>query len=147
MRHSNPKRSGLEPLPKLVAVYGTLKRGEGNYRVTEMCGSKFIGKAKTLHSYCMYGGWGFPRVTQDSPICPIQVEVFEVDNFDAMDSLEGHPNFFERKEIPVTFVSGRKEADVVRAWMYFHPPIPAEGNGGVIVEDGLWQGRQRSTAG
>ena len=125
---------------KLVAVYGTLKRGEGNYGVTQACGAEFIGTAHTIHHYSMYGGWGFPRVTKDKQVCPIQVEVFEVDNFEAMDHLEGHPNFFRREQIPVALDEPNNEEVVNMAWMYFHPSI-GEGQMDSIVEDGLWRNR------
>ena len=120
---------------KLVAVYGTLKRGEGNHGVMEADGGKFVGKAKTIHSYCMYGGWGFPRVTKDAEVSPIHVEVFEVDTTQHMDSLEGHPNFFRREQVQVALDMPNGEEVVNLAWMYFHPPVSG---GGDIVEDGLW---------
>jgi len=120
---------------KLVAVYGTLKRGEGNFSITERCGGRFIGTARTTHSYCMYGGWGFPRVTQDAEVCPIEVEVFELDDFTEMDCLEGHPDFFERKQVQVDFYD--KIDDVQLAWMYFHPPV-GDGSSNTVVKDGMW---------
>lgn len=123
---------------KLVAVYGTLKQGGSNYDVTAAGGGKFLGKAKTIHSYCMYGGWGYPRVTHDAAISPIQVEVFEMNTFGTMDALEGHPNFFCREQIPVAFddvLDGENDVEV--AWMYFHPPI-GKPTDPCIVMDGKW---------
>ena len=130
---------------KLVAVYGTLKREGSNYHVTEAGGGVFLGTAKTIHDYCMYGGWGFPRVTQDAPICPIHVEVFDMDSFAPMDSLEGHPNFFKREQIPIVF-NQSAGLDVDVAWMYFHPPMSGKPHYSdtAIVEDGLWPVKQQS---
>jgi len=125
---------------KLVAVYGTLKRGESNYGVTQACDSEFIGTARTIHHYCMYGGWGFPRVTKDHSICPIQVEVFSVEDFEAMDSLEGHPTFFRREQIPVALDMPNGEEVVNLAWMYFHPMMNSS-NMDAVVQDGLWRNR------
>jgi gamma-glutamylcyclotransferase (GGCT)/AIG2-like uncharacterized protein YtfP len=44
------------------------------------------------------------------------VEVFAVspEVLARLDQLEGHPSFYERKEIPITFSSG----EVTKAWVY-----------------------------
>ena len=130
-------------MANLVAVYGTLKKGGSNYGVTKAGGGTFVGKAKTVHSFCMYGGWGFPRVTQDAAICPIQVEIFEMKSLDPMDRLEGHPDFFQRKQVAIAFDDDEKSVDV--AWMYFHPPI-GKPTDPCIVPDGLWPQKQENTA-
>jgi gamma-glutamylaminecyclotransferase len=128
-------------MSKLVAVYGTLKRGYGNHRVMQMDDGIFIAEALTVLPYKMYGGVGFPRVVEELRDDDIQVrvEVFECDEVENMDRLEGHPNFFERKEIEV-YVPGMDGEELMTAWMYFHPPI---GSGyGELQEDGEWVGGQ-----
>ena len=123
-------------MSNLVAVYGTLKTGEGNHIVMERSGGKSLGKGETVENFTMYGGWGFPRVVFDGSTCPIQVEIFEIQNFEPLDSLEGHPNFVERKQVQV--LSGESVVEPLTCWMYFHPPIPSDQQTDV-VEDGLWQ--------
>ena len=117
----------------LIAVYGTLKRGEGNFRVTERSNGKFVKESTTVDKYKMYGGWGFPRVVLDGNTSPIHVEVFEVDTLEHLDALEGHPDFFTRHQVKVHGVESK-------VWMYFHPPIP-QGYEDLVVEDGYWVGR------
>lgn len=123
-------------MSNLVAVYGTLKRNEGNFRVTEASGADFLTSTVTKDKFTMYGGWGFPRVVFDGDTSPIKVEVFRVETFDYLDSLEGHPDFFCRKEIEVEGIEGK-------VWMYFHPPIDDQYNINVIVEDGFWSQNQQ----
>lgn len=126
-------------MTKLVAVYGTLKRGYGNHRVMQMDNGVFVSEALTVLPYKMYGGRGFPRVVEElrDDIVQVRVEVFECEEVDNMDRLEGHPSFFERKEIEV-YVPGFDGEEVMTAWMYFHPPI---GNSyGELQEDGEWTG-------
>jgi len=100
----------------LVAVYGTLKRNQSNYSITERCGSEFIGTGVTEDKYCMVDGWGFPRVLYDTPVSHIAVELFKIKDVSPMDDLEGHPDFFERKQIKLKGIEQK-------VWMYFHPPI------------------------
>jgi len=128
-------------MSKLVAVYGTLKRGYGNHRVMEMDGGTFVAEALTVQPYKMYGGYGFPRVVDELRDDNIQVtvEVFECEDVKHMDRLEGHPHFFERKEIDV-YVPGMDGEEVMTAWMYFHPPI-SNGNA-ELQANGNWKGGQ-----
>ena len=126
-------------MKQLVAVYGTLKENESNYFLMEQSGAVLVDAGQTQAKFTMYDGWGFPRVTfhNEGVVSPIQCEVFEVDTLSYLDDLEGHPDFFERKEVMIS-LGGLPETEV-KAWMYFHPPI--EGQEYTIRTDGYWTGR------
>jgi gamma-glutamylaminecyclotransferase len=101
----------------MVAVYGTLKRGYGNHRAY-LEDSRYIGKGKTYDKY--------PLVVEGLPYLMekkgkghnVEVEVYMVDDSTLMrlDQLEGHPNWYRRKQIPIKLSGGR----VVQAWIYFN---------------------------
>ena len=103
-----------------IAVYGTLREGFGNNRL--MQGSKLIGTGLTVHSHSMYAS-GIPYVVENGGQSRIKVEVYEVSDRDlpSIDSLEGHPRWYQRRETPVELENG----EVVDAWLYFMD-IPEE---------------------
>lgn len=69
----------------LLVVYGTLKQGHPNHHLLK--GSLFLGEV-TLHGYDMYSVYGhYPAVTYGDG--SIQCELYDVDNFDQLDGLEG----------------------------------------------------------
>lgn len=88
-----------------VAVYGSLRDGMGNNRLLD--GSVMLSRTRTKRPYKMYSLGGFPRVALNSePVCPIVIEVYEVDDktLDRLNSLEGYrgedgDNFYNRSEI------------------------------------------------
>lgn len=93
----------------LVAVYGSLKQGNGNHLLLD--GSEFKGVDGTLPEYTMYSMGGFPCVTEGGSTS-IHVEVYEVEDgvFNRLDRLEGYPSFYNRKEIDTMYG---------KAWMYY----------------------------
>lgn len=107
------KKEQIE-LPIKVAVYGTLKRGKGNSRL--LSDSTFLGTAGTDPNFSMISFGGFPGVLDGNQ--SIHVEIFEVKDLDVLrrlDSLEGHPDFFEREEVGVRMDD---TGEVGKAWMY-----------------------------
>lgn len=101
----------------LVAVYGTLKKGHSNYyhHLTE---SKFIGKGVTKDKYPLVVD-GLPYLIEQKGVGHnVEVEVFKVDDdtFKDLDSLEGHPHWYRRKQVPVRLKDGR----VLSCWIYFN---------------------------
>jgi len=97
------------------AVYGTLRRGYSNNRVLK--DASFIGEGLTQEEYRLTAN-GIPFVSRKNPVSRVKVEVFETEDpsiIDDVDSLEGHPRFYKREEIPVVMTDG----EVVTAELYF----------------------------
>jgi gamma-glutamylaminecyclotransferase len=103
--------------PHYVAVYGTLKKGHSNYH-HYLSKSTFVGKGVTADKY--------PLVVQSLPYLldekgkghNVEVDVFRVSDsmFKDLDRLEGHPNFYTRKQITISMANNTK----VTCWVYFN---------------------------
>ena len=109
----------------LLFAYGTLMSGYGNNQYLR--NQKLIGAGTTDEQYTMYAS-GIPFINENKQTSQIHGELWEVEPkaMPYIDALEGHPNWYQRKQIPVT-VDGVKYT----AWLYFN-----DDNGGKIVEDG-----------
>jgi gamma-glutamylcyclotransferase (GGCT)/AIG2-like uncharacterized protein YtfP len=113
--------------PINLFVYGTLMMGYGNHRLLES--SVFLGKAVTCEKYAMFVNT-FPFVNPNHPRAKIHGEVYQVTteaDLKALDRLEGHPDWYIRKEIMVTFTelqaSGAEHFHVgenIPAFIYFN---------------------------
>ena len=99
----------------LVAVYGTLKKGNNNY-YHYLRNETFVGKGTTTMKYPMIVP-GLPYVI-DKPGKGhhIDIDLFAVSEtaMKSLDMLEGHPTHYKRREITV-LVKGK----VYKAWLYF----------------------------
>lgn len=101
----------------LVAVYGTLKKGYSNYH-SYLTKSKHIGKGETKDKY--------PLIIKGLPYLieaknnghNVDVDVFKVSGtvLANLDRLEGHPNWYRRKQIDINMVGGK----VLKCWIYFN---------------------------
>jgi gamma-glutamylcyclotransferase (GGCT)/AIG2-like uncharacterized protein YtfP len=126
--------SDIPILPKgvlhTVAVYGTLKSGHGNH-------DRFLKDA-----YCLGAGWTcdrYPLIADGLPYLldrkgegwNVKVEVYRVDDslLARLDGLEGHPNWYRRREIPIQLDKG----GTVNAWTYL---IPASSCGEFVNDNG-----------
>jgi len=102
----------------LVAVYGSLKRGYGNFRVMERAKGKFILEAISKKTFVMDGsGYPYINYATGENAHPIFVELFEVDEWgftNPLDSLEGHPHFYKRELETFVLPDGTE----VEAWVY-----------------------------
>lgn len=100
-----------------VAVYGTLKSGRGNHRLLEE--SPLVGDGYTSEAFPLVID-GLPYVI-DREGCGkrVRVEVYRVDEatLDRLDGLEGHPDWYKRREIQVRLNNG----GTVTAWVYMIP--------------------------
>lgn len=118
-----------------VFVYGTLKSGHSNwshYLDNDRC--THLGRCTVTGPYTMYSLGFFPAVAEvegaeDSEIVG---EVFLVDQdvLDSLDILEGHPDWYKRKQVDTPWK---------KAWMYVMP-IGETGidNDDAIIESGCW---------
>jgi len=120
---------------KLVAVYGTLRKGQGNHRV--MGDSKFINSGKTVEQFTLtdYCSGGFPALDKTVPTHNVVMEVYEVvdaNGASRIDQLEGYGHgFYDRSVVEVELADGT----VVEAWTY---DIPYCSETCPIIESGDW---------
>lgn len=108
----------------LVAVYGTLRAGFGNH--TLLNGAVLVGQGRTVPEFTMLSA-GFPVCLQGdtgAPKAPAVVEVYDLGAapdpervLNRLDTLEGHPDWYQRQPIEVVLDSGKK----CTAWMYIMP--------------------------
>ena len=107
---------------QVVAVYGSLKRGFGNFGCMERANGIFIGKATSVDSNLIMEGCGYPfLIKDDSDLAgKVAVELFVVGTsglIGALDSLEGHPKFYKReKQQFIREIDGES----VEAWVYIY---------------------------
>lgn len=125
----------------LVATYGSLRRGMGNFRVNLRAGGEFVGTGKTMEHFDLFEYcYGFPSVslTHNSAGKPVTVDVFATtqDGLEgAYDGLEGHHGndnphtFYKRSKVKVQMDNG----NLVDAWMYH-----IDEETGPVVEHGDW---------
>lgn len=105
-------------MKELVFVYGTLKEGRGNHYLLK--GAKKVGNGVTVKPMFMHGT-SIPFVTEHAAKgkkFPVVGEVYEVTDEHMMarlDALEGHPEFYERRQTPIV-VGDRHEV----CWLYFY---------------------------
>jgi gamma-glutamylaminecyclotransferase len=111
-------------LNNIVAVYGTLRKGNGNY-YNYLTDSRHVGEGKTKDKYPLVIN-GLPYMVEaKGKGYNVTVDVFAVDDLTlkALDRLEGHPNWYERKKIPIKMADGTE----VMAWLYFNPKTEYKG--------------------
>jgi len=103
--------------PHVMAVYGTLKKGYGNY-YSYLTKATHVGSGRTKDKYPLVVS-GLPYLIEKQGIGHnVVVDVFRVDDvtLSSLDRLEGHPSWYERKQIPITLDDGSE----VTAWIYFN---------------------------
>ena len=101
----------------LVAVYGTLKKDYSNY-YSYLTNSKYIGKGETKDKYPLVIS-GLPYLIESKGQGHhVEVDVFKVSSSKLidLDRLEGHPNWYRRKQIDIKLIDGK----VLSCWIYFN---------------------------
>jgi len=77
----------------LLAVYGTLRKGQGNYSYFLSDGVECVEEAGKVRGYCLRTFGGFPAAFEDSPDSAIVVDVFDISTYydpdTLMDSIDG----------------------------------------------------------
>lgn len=90
----------MKNLMPLVFVYGTLRVGQPNFN-RYLMGSEIIAKAVlTAPKYKIVSLGGFPGMFEGGTRV-VHGDIFRVSSatLKDLDRLEGHPNFYERKEV------------------------------------------------
>lgn len=109
----------------LVAVYGTLKMGHGNY-YNYLNTSTYVGRGETTDKYPLVVN-GLPYLLEHKGDGDnVTVDVFRVsdDVLRNLDSLEGHPNWYIRKKISINV-----NDKAINCWVYFCPSAERYYNG------------------
>ena len=117
-------------------VYGTLMRGQINHEL--LAGAEFVGEGVTSKAFGFYAGPDRGADAHELPQIPyayekpasgdvpvqVQGEVWAVDaaTLAALDQLEGHPDWYQRKSMRVLI----SEKDI-EAFMYIIPEKAPEG--------------------
>ncbi len=120
-------------MKKLVAVYGSLRKGLGNHRLLEHV--PMIAEGVVQDSFDMYSLGGFPALVEsEDNSMQIVAEVYDVDpaTFSRLDCLEGYPSFYDRKEVTVVTNEGVE----LSCWIYYLHKVPAYNNG--LVGNNDW---------
>ena len=106
-----------EEIMHKVFVYGTLMTGFENHLY--MSKSRLLGKGTTIKKFFMTARFiPFVSEMEHENSNYILGEVYEVDSqsLNAIDRLEGHPDFYERKEVDVRLDDG----STMKCWMYIN---------------------------
>lgn len=120
VRTGHYKRSaGYE---QYLFVYGSMMRGFQNHG--RLGDAEYAGDFQTSGRHAMYADASkmFPYVVEDEKRSRIRGELYKIvskNDFDAIDHLEGVPDFYFRKQISVTEIDGNRKFS---AWIYFRSP-------------------------
>jgi len=101
-----------------VFVYGSLKRGHGNNWLLDHGGAEFLGLCLLSGKHKLVDLGYYPGLVPDhSPNAPEQTVLGEVwrvdkDTLDALDQLEGHPDYYARCKVQTPWKG---------AWAYYLP--------------------------
>jgi len=113
----------------LIAVYGTLKKGHGNY-YNYLTESKFVASGTTKDKYPLVVK-GLPYMIEERGHgYNVVVDIFKVtdETLKALDRLEGHPNWYRRKQVEIVTKKGK----TLTCWLYFN--LTHKSNGEVLHE-------------
>lgn len=120
-----------------VLVYGTLKQGHSNHALLERANAEFLGYDSVTGHYSLYDLGAIPAVMDNTVEQPrtIRGELYaiEPEGLAALDLLEGHPNFYQRRKL---WTNIHKK----RAWMYFLTAPDFIGPDTEAKPLGLWHG-------
>ncbi len=125
---TSPANESLPSNHELVAVYGTLKNGQGNHHHHLGGGkSSFVGSGRTAQKLRM-ADFGIPYVYagEHKDGHNLVVDVFKPSSgktWAGLDCLEGVPTHYHRKETTIILDSGEE----VTAWMYYASHQPDKG--------------------
>ena len=100
----------------LVAVYGTLKKGNSNY-YHYLRSAGYLGAGQTKDRYPLVVS-GLPYLIEKKGIgYNVDVDVFKVNSetLEELDRLEGHPRWYVRKQIQI-----QMKKRVLTCWIYFN---------------------------
>ena len=103
-------------------VYGTLMSGFSNNKMVDMqlSNNKLVDRGTTEEEYTLaVTSLPFPFLMEEDGNNYVSGEIYKVDEktLNAIDQLEGHPEWYERKVVSIVTELG----DKLKAWAYFMP--------------------------
>lgn len=113
-------------MANLVAVYGSLRAGLHNHVVLGDAPYVSMGE---ISGFTMYSLGAYPALTRGEGTSV--VELYDVACMDDLDSLEGFPTYYTRKQVKVDTPDGAK-----MAWVYY---MKRELMSNPVVESGDWK--------
>ena len=101
----------------IVAVYGTLRQGQGNFKRLLTDSNVIFSGGLTKDKFTLRVS-GIPFLTKE-PTHRVVVDLMKVNDreLECLDRLEGHPHWYKREQVDVVSPSGEKYT----AWIYFFP--------------------------
>ena len=115
-------------------VYGTLMSGFSNNRL--LSNSHLVDRGTTEEEYTLaVTSLPFPFLMEEDGNNYVSGEIYKVDEktLNAIDQLEGHPEWYERKVVSIVTELG----DKLQAWAYFMPKSKL--NTVKVIESGNWR--------
>ena len=120
--------------PRLVAVYGTLRRGEGLHRMIASC--RCLGTFRTAPTYSLYSLGGCPGLREGGSTA-VTVEVYEIADRSLLEQLDHVEGAYDRKPVALAERADvddyRKIPDGVEVYVYKRQPEV-----GRLIESGDW---------
>jgi len=118
----NIKNQNANTIP--MFVYGSLMEGFGNHRLLERGGAELVGVAETVKRWGFISLGAFPGIVDVHGKGSTKVvgELYMVNERTraALDSLEGHPEFYKRAAVDVDMLTS-KARDVRKCETYVLP--------------------------
>ena len=106
-----PTDPTISPAPgeTLLFVYGTLRRGGPNH--PRLAGARLVGEGTTVERLALFVG-DFPYLAAAPAVHRVRGEVYAVDAalLAAIDRLEGHPTWYERRPVAVVLDAAARQA-------------------------------------
>ena len=101
------------PDETLIFVYGTLRRGGANH--ARLAGARFVGEGVTAARHALFVG-DFPYLATGPAVHRVRGEVYAVDAglLAALDRLEGHPTWYERRPVAIVLDAAARSARAER---------------------------------
>lgn len=111
---------------KNIAVYGSLRRGHGNWSWALNCDP--LSTEEVDINFRMISLGGFPGLIPDENKHKITVEVYEVDDrtYKAIEKLEGFPSFYQKAVIETSL--GECEIYILEDKRYTGSPVVEHGD-------------------
>lgn len=108
-------------MSRIIAVYGSLRKGLGNHRV--LGDSKLLSTERVKIPWRMVSLSAYPGLVPSDKIEDIVVELYEVteSTYRGVECLEGYPSFYQKALIPTSL--GEVEVYVLERGYDDYPPV------------------------